>query len=76
LTAARGTATISHTTEYYVSQATVPIGVALFACACGATRVECDLDPGRAPEGWSIAADGSARCPRCARSNETEEPEA
>jgi hypothetical protein len=60
-------------TEYYVNQATVPVGVALFACSCGATHVECDLHGGTAPEGWWVAADGSARCPRCAGSDESSE---
>jgi hypothetical protein len=67
LTAARASETISLiTTEYYVNQAAVPLGVALFVCACGAKRVECALHPGSAPEGWSIALDGSVLCPRCA----------
>jgi hypothetical protein len=61
-------------TEYYVNQATVPHGVALFACTCGATQVECDLSHG-APDGWSIAADGSTRCPHCASSDESEKPQ-
>ena len=55
--------------EYYVNQAGIPLGVAFYACACGAKRVECDVSHG-APEGWSIAADGSCRCPRCSSSNE------
>jgi hypothetical protein len=58
--------------EYHVNQAAVPLGVALFACACGATQVECDLRRSSAPDGWSIAADGSARCPHCSGSNESE----
>ena len=60
--------------EYYVNQATVPLGVALFVCACGARQVECDLSHG-APDGWAIAADGSCLCPRCASSNEARKPE-
>jgi hypothetical protein len=62
-------------TEYYVNQAAVPLGVALFTCNCGATQVECDLRRGSPPDGWSIAADGSARCPHCAGSNESEKAE-
>jgi hypothetical protein len=63
------------TTEFYVNQATVPLGVALFSCTCGATQVECDLHHGSAPEGWSIAADGSVRCPHCAGSSGDPKPE-
>jgi len=63
------------TTEYYVNQAAVPLGVAVYVCACGAKRVECDLHRGSAPEGWAIAPDGSVLCPRCASSNETLKPE-
>lgn len=62
------------TTEYYVNQAAVPLGVALFGCACGAKRVECNLHGGSAPEGWSITADGSCLCPRCASANEPLKP--
>jgi hypothetical protein len=61
-------------TEYYVNQATVPLGVALYVCACGARQVECDLSHDT-PDGWAIAADGSCLCPRCASSNETRKPE-
>ena len=53
------------TTEYYVNQAAVPLGVALFVCACGMKHVECDLRHG-APDGWAIAPDATALCPRCA----------
>jgi hypothetical protein len=53
--------------EVYVNQATVPLGVAVFICACGATRVHYDLT--HDPSGWSTAADGSDRCPRCASSD-------
>jgi hypothetical protein len=63
------------TTEYYVNQAAVPLGVALFVCACGAKQVECDLHRDSAPEGWSIAPDGSAMCPRCAGANKSTKPE-
>jgi hypothetical protein len=49
--------------EFYVNQATVPLGVAVFSCACGATRVELGLER---PNGWSTAADGSDLCQRCA----------
>ena len=61
-------------TEYYVNQATVPLGVALFVCACGAKQVECDLNHG-APDGWATAADGACLCPRCASANEPRKPE-
>jgi hypothetical protein len=59
----------SATAEFYVNQATVPLGVAVFTCACGATRVQHDLE--RSPNGWSAAADGSDRCPHCASSERT-----
>jgi hypothetical protein len=54
----------STTAEFYVNQATVPLGVAVFSCACGATRVQYDLKRS-SPSGWSTAADGSDRCPHC-----------
>jgi hypothetical protein len=60
------------TTDYYVNQASVPLGVAVFVCSCGATRVECDLSASGAPVGWSIAADGSDLCPRCASQDDSE----
>jgi hypothetical protein len=76
LTAGRTSETISLiTTEYYVNQAAVPLGVAVYVCECGAKRVDCDLHPGSAPEGWSIAPDGSVLCPRCASSNDALTPE-
>lgn len=62
-------------TEYYVNQAAVPLGVAFFACTCGATQVQCVVHGSSAPNGWSIAADGSARCPHCAGSNESGKPD-
>jgi hypothetical protein len=57
-------------TEYFVNQASVPLGVALFACSCGATQVQSDLSHNRPPEGWSTAPDGSARCPHCTNASE------
>jgi hypothetical protein len=63
------------TTEYYVNQAGVPLGVAVFICTCGAKRVVCDLHPGSAPDGWTVSADGPTLCPRCATANESGKPE-
>ena len=62
-------------TEYYVNQASVPLGVAVFVCACGAKRVECEPHHGSAPEGWSVSADGTTLCPRCATAGESGKPE-
>ena len=65
MTPASGSENIRSTTaEYYVNQATIPLGIAVFTCRCGGTRVQYDLDA--APTGWTTAADGSDRCPRCA----------
>ena len=55
----------STTAEFFVNQATVPFGVAVFTCACGATRLQYDLKRS-SPSGWSTAADGSDHCPHCA----------
>ncbi len=50
--------------EYFEIPAPFPCSVALFVCGCGATAVDYDVtEP--APTGWSVAEDGSARCPRC-----------
>ena len=62
-------------TEYFVNQASVPLGVALFACSCGATQVQPDLARNTPPEGWSTEPDGSTRCPHCARASEEAKPE-
>ena len=63
LTAAHRSESIALTAEFYVNQATVPLGVAVFSCACGATRIEYGVE---CPSGWSTNADGSDLCPRCA----------
>src|SRR5262249_42178094 len=55
----------STTAEVYVNQTSVPLSVAVFTCACGARRIQYDLKR-NSPSGWSTAADGSDRCPRCA----------
>jgi hypothetical protein len=54
------------TAEVYVNQAAVPVSVTVFTCACGAKNVQGDARS--SPSGWTTAADGSDRCPRCARS--------
>jgi hypothetical protein len=73
LTAAGSSENIPLTAEFYVNQATVPLGVAVFSCACGATQIECGLER---PSGWSTAADGSDCCPHCASSNQPEDDQA
>ena len=50
--------------EYLVSYATVPCGIAVFRCGCGAASVEFDLKRA-APDGWVVREDGSHLCPRC-----------
>jgi hypothetical protein len=50
--------------EYFAIPAPCPCSVALFECACGATAVDYDLQKA-VPAGWSVAEDGSVRCPRC-----------
>jgi len=57
----------STTAEFYVNQATIPLGVAVFTCSCGGTRVQYDLDT--IPSGWTTAPDGTDRCPRCANAD-------
>jgi len=69
LTAAGNGENIPLTAEFYVNQATVPLGIAVFSCACGAVQVECGLER---PSGWSTAADGSDSCPHCVSSNQPE----
>jgi hypothetical protein len=72
LTATGGRESIVGTAEFYVNQATVPLGITVFTCACGATKVRPDLKR-NVPSGWSTAADGSDRCPRCASSDRASE---
>ena len=67
LTAPGSSENIALTAEFYVTQATVPLCVAVFSCACGATQIECGLER---PSGWSTAADGSDFCPHCAGLNQ------
>ena len=54
--------TSASTAEFYVNQATIPLGIAVFSCDCGATQVQYGVE---VPSGWLAAADGSDRCPRC-----------
>jgi hypothetical protein len=69
LTAAHRSENIPFTAEFYVNQASVPLGVAVFSCSCGATQVEYGLDR---PNGWSTATDGSDLCPHCAGTKQAE----
>jgi hypothetical protein len=57
--------TSASTAEFYVNQATIPLGIAVFSCECGATQVQYGVE---VPSGWLAAAGGSDRCPRCAGS--------
>lgn len=66
LTVARLTENIALTADFYVNQATVPLGVAVFRCPCGVTHVQHGFEQ---PSGWATAVDGSDRCPHCAGSN-------
>jgi hypothetical protein len=58
--------------EHFVIQATVPVGVAVFTCTCGAARLEYDLKRS-APEAWAVLEDGSHLCPHCAGSKPEKE---
>jgi hypothetical protein len=63
LTSLREGSRIAPTAEYIVIPVPFPCSVALFSCPCGAKAVE--ETKKAAPKGWSVDADGSARCPVC-----------